>query len=489
MDGRVQKIVIVGGGISGLATGYAIERQATADGRKVDVTLIESGSRLGGKIRSERIDGYLLESGPFGFLSNKPETRELVKDVGIGGLLLNSNDASRKRFIYTGGQLQKLPENPPAFLTSKILSWGSKLGMLREPWTKPASAGKDETIAEFAERHLGKEATARLIDAMAAGVFAGSAYELSLKSCFPVMADLEREGDGSLFRAMMRRRKKKNQAAKAQGAPKTEKKPGGSIEMGGGTLTTFKDGMETLTSAVANKTAAKIIPEAKVEKVERSGAGWKVRMADKKVSDADAVILAVPAYAAAAIIESIDDASAQLLRDIPYVAVNVVNLGYARDKISDPLDGFGFLIPGIEKRKILGAIWASSTFSGFAPENNVALRVMVGGARNPDVAAFDDQETLDTIQRELKSTMDIDADPDFVNIIRHERAIPQYVIGHGERLDQLDGRMSHHPGLFLTGNAYRGIGVNDCTRNAQTVAARVLQFLKDSAAKESSPVT
>ena len=202
-------------------------------------------------------------------------------------------------------------------------------------------------------------------------------------------------------------------------------------------------------------------------------------MADNKGTvTTDIVVLAVPSYAAADILKDVDDTVSDLLRGIPYVSVNVINLGYDLSSLGHDLDGFGFLIPGQEKRKILGAIWSSSVFNGFAPEGKGSIRVMLGGSKNPDVADYDDSTTLLTIQQELKVTMGISADPEFINIIRHNRAIPQYIVGHGARLEKIDERIDEQKGLYLTGNSYRGIGVNDCTRNARLLAERLIEIVK-----------
>jgi len=470
------RISIVGGGISGLATAYAIESKAGKAGLKIETTLLEGENRLGGKIMTRREEGYLLEWGPFGFLDNKPDTPKLISDIGLDSELLRSNDVSRKRYIFTGGELQKLPENPPAFIISNILSFGSKMKILREPWTKPAPEGKDETIAEFTERHLGKEVVAKLIDPMATGIFAGSADTLSLKSCLPVMDELEKEGGGSLFKAMVRRRKKKKAALSNLSVG--ERRARGAAEMGSGILTSFKEGMEMLTSGVGRSLQANIISQAKVERIEKDSGSWNIILADSKGTvTADIVVLAVPSYAAADIIKEVDDTLFDLLRGIPYVGVNVINLGYDLAGLGHDLDGFGFLIPGQEKRKILGAIWSSSVFNGFAPDGKGSIRVMLGGSKNPDVADYDDDTTLLTVQQGLKETMGISADPEFVNIIRHNRAIPQYIVGHGARLEKIDERVDELKGLYLTGNAYRGIGVNDCTRNARVLAERLIEII------------
>jgi len=202
----------------------------------------------------------------------------------------------------------------------------------------------------------------------------------------------------------------------------------------------------------------------------------------EKPIEADIVVLAIPSYAAAELLGSFDEEMAKALKEIPYAPINVVNFGYPRQSVTHSLEGFGFLIPSREKREILGTIWTTSVFGGTAPQNHVALKTMIGGAQNPEAAALDDRATIELVRKELRKIMGISADPTFIKIYRYEKGIPQYVIGHGERLGVLEKRLTGHPGLFLTGNAYLGIGVNDCTRNASLVSDKIMEYLKTSQA-------
>lgn len=472
----MKKIVVVGGGISGLATAYAIINGAGEASLEIDLTLIESENRLGGKIQSERVDGFLCEGGPNGFLDNKPETLELCSKLNLDNSLLRCNESAAKRFIYSNGILHQLPASPLGFLGFKLISLKGKLRILKEPFTKPISYTVDETIADFGRRHLGPEATEKLIDPMVSGIFAGDTEKLSLKSCFPIMMEIERAGKGSLVKGMINRMKE----AKKEKQDRGSVKKGGGPMGPGGKLTSFADGVEVLVNSLVQELKENIIIGKKVTKVEKQNGEkpYKVFIEKGDPIEADIVVAAVPAYAAARILENIDSSTIEGLKKVPYPSVNVVIFGYPKEKISHPLDGFGFLIPGKEKRKILGCLWTSSTFNGQAPQGYVSLRTILGGARNSDICSLDDNDTIKTVQEELKSITGISADPSFIKIYRHEKAIPQYMVGHNDFLSDIEGFSKVFPGLFFTGNAYRGIGINDCTRSALITGRKVIDFLR-----------
>lgn len=468
------KVVVVGGGISGLATAVKVQEKAKGLQESLELTVLEAENTLGGTIRTERIDGYQCESGPVGFLDNKPKTLELCETIGLSSQLLVSRDEARKRYVFSGGKLHLLPESPPAFLTFGLLSIRGRLRVLAEPWTRSAAV-EDESIAEFARRHIGKEATAKLIDPMVTGIFAGNAEELSLKSCFPVMAVLEREGRGSLFRAMLRRLKKKRQLKKEG---KTVR--GGGTELGGGRLTSFTGGMGSIVTGLAKAIDGQVVTEARVSKVEGpDGDGrYGVSFSDgRDTIDADVVILAVPAHIGTNILEGFDGLLAKTLREIPYAPVTVVNTGYSEKSAGRSLEGFGFLIPSGEGRPILGSQWVSSIYQDQAPAGDVFVRTMVGGARRPDMAALDDEVLVSMVREELRALLGIADQPDFLKIYRYEKGIPQYTIGHPDRLTKLDEGLRQKPGFFLTGNAFRGIGVNDCVQNADVVSDQAIDYL------------
>ena len=473
------RVAVIGGGISGLSTAYEIEQQATAAGQDIEVVVVESDERLGGKMKTDLVDGFICEYGPQGFVDNKPEPLDLCLRLGLDSELVRADDAAAKRYVFLDGRLQLLPMSPPAAIKTKMISFRGKLRAAWELTTGPGDPDKDESIAEFGRRHLGREIVDKLIAAMVVGIYAGDAEQLSLKSCFPVMSALEKEGGGSLIKAQMRRQKAKRQKAKAEGAPVVDEGPKAEGIVGpSGRLTTFNEGMAQIIERLKTRLKGDILTGAEVKDVTREGGGYTLVFAGGDRLSADAVVIATPAYVAGRLLRDLSEELASLVDGIPYVPVNVVVVGYDQKGFDHDLDGFGFLAPKREGLGILGALWVSSIFKGQAPDDQVAIRLMLGGAINPDVTNLDDADTVELSQRELRKTMGVKADPGFVRVIRHERAIPQYVIGHGARLEEIAEALKPLNGLYLTGNAYKGVGFNDCIINARAIAEQVVEYLE-----------
>jgi len=469
----MKKVIIVGGGISGLATAWLLRDKAQRAGVELDITLLEKEQQAGGKIKSIKADGYTCEWGPNGFLDSKPQTLDLCRSIGVESRLHRSNDNARKRFIFSEGELHPLPEGGPSFLKSKLISWPGKLRLAMEPtpFIAKAPAGVDETLAAFGRRRLGQEALDKLIAPMVSGIFAGDPETMSLISCFPRIAELEREYGGLIRAMIMLAKKKKKDMA--------EGKVVSSAAGPGGVLTSFREGIQYLTDALSSSLGDIIQPGKAVITIHKgSERPWQVLCEDKSEYEADRVIIASPAFAAADMLHAIDDALSAALRQIPYASMTVVCFGYERDRIAHPLDGFGYLIPKKEGCSTLGTLWDSSMFENRAPEGKVLLRSMMGGACFPGYVKLSDDEVRSRVMRDLKATMGIEADPSFVRIFRHEQAIPQYTVGHGARLAALDERLNGHPGLILTGNSYRGIGLNDCVAAAQRASDEALGCLR-----------
>jgi oxygen-dependent protoporphyrinogen oxidase len=468
----MKKVIIIGGGISGLSTAWLLRAKAQAAGKELDITLLEKEQRVGGKIWSIREEGYTCEWGPNGFLDSKPQTLDLCTAIGVSGNLHRSNDNARKRFIFSGGELHPLPEGGPSFLKSRLISWPGKLRLALEPtpFIASAPAGVDETLADFGRRRLGKEALDKLIAPMVSGIFAGDPETMSLVSCFPRIAELEREY-GGLIRAMIMLAKKKKKDIAAGKVVSSAAGPGG-------VLTSFREGIQYLPDALSASLGEIVRPGSQVVSVERgTGLPYRVRCADGSQHEADLVIAASPAFAVADMLEGLDADISGVLRQIPYSSMTVICFGYERERITHPLDGFGYLIPKKEGRSTLGTLWDSSMFERRAPEGKVLLRSMMGGACFPEYIKLSDDEVVARVRRDLQATMGIEAEPSFVRVFRHEQAIPQYTVGHAKRLDALDGLLKEHPGLILTGNSYRGIGLNDCVAAAQRAADEALALM------------
>ncbi len=443
------KINIVGAGISGLATAQAI----LARKPHTEIVIFEADKRVGGKVWTEMSpEGYLCEGGVNGFLDKVPATLELCRQAGVAPVPADA--AAQKRYVYSRGELHKLPEKPPEFLASRLLTIPGRLRVLLE-----IIAGKtdnpDETLAEFGTRRLGREAFERLIDPMASGVFAGDANKLSLKSCFPRIHEVEAEY-GSLIRGLLKLQSK----ARHEGS-KDQPGPGP-----GGTLTSFANGMRSLTDALAGQLGSRIRLASPVQDISRHGARYILQTAENEEEESDILILAAPAHAQARMLQAFDPALSGLLKEIPYPALSVCCFGYQKQRVGRVLDGFGFLVPSKEQRAVLGTIIDSNVFPGRAPEDAILLRSMVGGARTPELALLPDEQLINRVRRDLQDILGISTEPDFIRIFRHKKAIPQYEIGHAARLEAIDEHLQRYPGLVLTGNAFKGVSLNDCVSNA-----------------------
>jgi oxygen-dependent protoporphyrinogen oxidase len=474
----MKRVVIAGGGIAGLSVAHAL-RVETPD---VEVIVLQGDPRVGGNIRSERSDGYLCEWGADGFLDNSPPTLALVDAVGLTPRLMPSRDEARRRFVFRHGRLHEVPTSPGAFVRSGLLSLGGKLRIFGEPFARPRP-GRDESIHQFAERRIGREAADALVDTMVSGIFAGDAHALSLRACFPKMWDMETEYR-SLFRAMLAKRK-------------THKKTDG-IGSPTGTLTSFPGGMEELVVAVAGALGHTVRTSSPVEALRsrRAPTGGEPRpvgarafsvLSGGRSIEADAVVLAGPASDSAALVEPFDPSLAGLLGSIRTAPIVVVCLGYDAATLAadrGPLNGFGFLVPRGEGPRILGALWESSIYEGRAPAGKALMRVMIGGATDPGAVSLPQDELVRIVRADLEKTMHLRIVPEFVRIIRHARGIPQYTVGHPSRLARIDAALQAHPGLFLAGNSYRGVSINSCVAEAPSLAARIADHLRSQALAE-----
>ena len=463
------RVVVVGGGIAGLATAWLVRMRAAQASLPIELEVLEAEPGAGGYTRSERIDGFLCEIGPNGFLDNEPRTLELVSLLGLEPRLARARPESAHRFIYRGGKLREVPAKPLAFALSDVLPLSVKLRVLLEPFVPARRDGADESVFDFGKRRLGERFAEYLLQPMVSGIFAGDARSLSLASAFPKMAELEATY-GGLFRALAA----KSVAALRQGGSKNRGGPAGPA----GALHTFVDGMGELTGKLAADLAAELRTGTRVLGLRRDGRLFQVEL-EGSVREADAVVLACPAPAAAGIVASLDERTAAALAAIPYAAVAVACRGYRLEDLGRPLDGFGVLVTRGEAVKSLGALCSDRIFEGQAPEGSRLLRVLVGGAHDPSIADAGPEELDGIVRHDLDALFGASGTPACRRDWIHREAIAQYTLGHGERVAEsvrLEGAV---PGVYFTGASYRGVSVNGCVKDAFGVSERLVRMLCD----------
>ena len=440
------KIAIVGGGISGLTTAFYLN-QGMPDAQ---ITVFEKEATLGGKMMTKEVDGFYFEAGSNGFLSNKPNTLELVKLCGCDDILIRSNDAARKRFIYKDF-LCPLPESPKAFLQTPLLSFTGKLRVAGEFFMPAKKDDSDETLQSFGYRRVGKEMTDVFLDAMVAGIFASTPKSISVNAAFPAVVKLEREY-GGLFRGMIAKKKK-------EAGP-------------GGVLMSFTKGVSSFIERLSLAAGCQIRTGCFVQKIEKRDKGYTLSV-DGDMMDFDKVILSIPSYESAALLKDIDSELSSMLSSIDYSPISIVGFGY--NNLQHDLDGFGLLTTTSAHKEILGVLWDSSIFNDRAPQGKKSVRVMIGGQRNRDLALKEEAQLKEMAQRGIHETMGIDAKPDVTFVERYEKGIPNYTVGHAEKMAKLFETLAQHQGLYLNSNAYFGVGLNDCVSHSKQCAQNVLK--------------
>jgi oxygen-dependent protoporphyrinogen oxidase len=458
------RIIVVGAGVSGLSVAFRLQQLAA----HAEITVLEEAQRPGGTTWTMREQGFQLELGPNGFLDSKPTTKALCQDAGLSAQLVAASDAAaRNRYLWLGGQLRALPTGPGSLIGSNILGWRGKLSLLWERFRSGPRTMRDESIDAFARRRCGAEVADVLADALVTGIYAGDPALLSLPACFPRLAQLEREY-GSVIKGFAQAARKRRTEARARGEPYQR----------GGKLWSLRGGLRVLVETLAEQLRTAPHLGVRVRSITKRGNQWHVRAGGRDAWHADALVLTCPAYRQAEMIADLDAALADRIGEIPYNRVAVVGLGYRQSDILCPLDGFGFIAPQRTRRDLLGVQWCSSIYPDRAPAGMVLLRGMCGGWNRPDVVDWDDGRLLNAVRAELQAAMGIATAPVFHCIIRWPCAIPQYHVGHLDRLAWIDGRLGSHPGLFLGGNAYRGVALNDCTEQGEVVARQVARYLQ-----------
>jgi protoporphyrinogen/coproporphyrinogen III oxidase len=454
--------IVIGEGITGLGIAYWLKK------RGINVTVLSKEGEVGGTMKSVQEQGFLYETGPNTALETTPHFKELVSDLELESEFIYANPEGKNRYILRDRVLQSMPLGPGSFLSTKLFSTAAKFRVLKEPFI--GRADKEESVAEFVERRLGREFLDYAIDPFVAGVFAGKTQQLSVRSAFPKLYALE-EKYGGLIKGMIKgTQERKQRAEKAKDRAETF---------------SFVNGMQILPHAIGNSLGKAVVRNAKVTGIRNLTTAREepsdepdarrylveyLHNGKEEEIESDIVVFAIPAYDAAPIIKSLSIETANVLSSIYYSPVVSIFLGIKREDIGHKLDGFGFLIPSKEKRKILGCLWNSCLFRHRAPAGFVALNAFMGGARQPELTGLSDEQIIQITLDELKSIMQFSGKPVYLNITRWQKSIPQYELGYQQKIDRLAQFEESNQGIFLAGNYRGGIAVGDCVKNAYEIA-------------------
>lgn len=469
----MNRLTIIGGGIAGLSAAYYAYKKIP----DVQVTLIETGSQWGGKITTDRVPfengHFIIEGGPDTFLATKPWGLALCKELGLGERLHGTNPHKKNTYVLNKGRLLPLPDglammipsDVRSILESRLISWFGKARMGMDFLLPAKAVNGDESLGAFVSRRLGREAYENLIEPLMSGIYAGDGDQLSLASTFPYLRDLENKYR-SLARGALEMRKQSNGRA-VQGSRSAFLTP----------TTGLAEVVEALVENLqANNADLRL--NARAVRVTQRYLGFQVQLEDGTFLDSDTLILATPAYVSAQLVSSLNPELGFTLQSIPYASTATVSLAYRLSDIPRPLDGYGYVIPRREGRKALACTWTSTKFPHRAPDGYALLRVFVGRAGQD--LSWEADELLAVAKEELKLTLGVTAEPLVVRLFKWDKAMPQYNLGHPERLARIDSALQHHPDLALAGNGYRGIGIPDCIHSGELAVERILKFLYSS---------
>ncbi|MCX7610123.1 MAG: protoporphyrinogen oxidase [Ignavibacterium sp.] len=450
-----KKVVVIGAGISGLTSAYLLTKKG------FDITVLEKKADVGGSIETVVENGFLFDRGPNSALETTPIIAQLVEELNLKDELLYANKEANKRYILRDGVLNPLPMNPKDFITSKLFSTKAKLRLFLEPFISRSNDGYYQSVAEFVTRRLGKEFLDYAINPFVAGVYAGRPEDLSVKSAFPKLYALEEEYGGIFIGTIRSIRKRKKRAEKSKQSAK---------------MISFRNGMITLPKAIANSLGEKVITNANVRSIIKSGDKYKVTYdinnSTEEIS-CDGILSTVPAFVAGNLLSNFDAKIKYHCDAIYYPPVLVYFLAYEKKSIGQTLDGFGFLIPEKEKKSFLGALWSSIIFPNRAGENFATFTLFIGGSRNPNFVNEDKDKLLNNVRKEFEEIMKINGEPVYSSHRFWEKAIPQYNLGYIEHERFFEEFEKQNPGLFISGNFRGGISVGDCIKNAELVAEKI----------------
>ncbi|NOT23055.1 MAG: protoporphyrinogen oxidase [Nitrospiraceae bacterium] len=475
---NLRTVAVIGGGISGLSTAYALYEQAAAAGIPIRCTVIDAASAWGGKIVTHRIGDLVTEAGPDSFLSQKPAGLDLCAKLGLTDQLINTNETGKRASVYSQGRLHELPEGlvviVPSqlgpFLRSGLLSW-TGLARMGLDLAVPANRSPgDESLAAFFRRRVGRQAFERMLEPLMAGIYAGDAEQMSIQATFPRFIELEQQY-GSVIRGMMATRKAGSTALHS--GPKRTM------------FISLKNGLSDLVSALVRQLTDRgvilrencAVDALRVRSHQPGRWMYDLILNDGSALSVDSLVLATPAYVSAELVRPLTPIAGGLLEMIPYASTATIAMAYPRAAVSSAAEGFGFVVPRAEGRDLIAATWTSLKWPHRAPPDQLLVRCYVGGVGREAILKLDDQALIARVRAELASMCGVTAEPGYVEVNRWIRAMPQYTLGHLERLNQIEAALSRYGGLVLTGAGYRGVGIPDCIRDGAAAAERVVRYL------------
>lgn len=473
------RVAVVGGGIAGLAAAHRLVELAREGQRPLEIRLFEASPRLGGTIRTERIDDFIVEGGPDSFLSEKPAALRLCERLGMADRLIGTREEFRRTYVVHRGRLHPLPEGflllaPTRFwplLTTSLFSWPGKLRMALDLILPRGGEQSDESLGSFVTRRLGREALDRVAQPLVGGIYTADPDQLSLAATMPRFLEMERQ-HRSLIYTMWKQSRAARSAQAGSGARWS-------------LFVSIDDGMQTLVDRLAQALPQGVVrtsvPVSSIRP--RDASGWSIDDGEHYA----AVIVATPAHRAASLLAPMSSDLASELRGIPYASSATVTLAFRREEIPHPLDGFGFVVPAIERRAIIACTFSSIKYPKRAPAEFVLLRTFVGGALQPKLFEKDDREMIALVRHELAALLGVQAKPALSHVSRHQDAMPQYHLGHADRIGRIDGLLRSRAGLHLVGSAYRGVGIPDCVRGGEEAAEAVIRHLTPSMEAEAAP--
>ncbi len=475
---NLRTVVVIGGGISGLSTAYALHERASAAGIQIRCTVVDAAPSWGGKIVTHRVGDLVTEAGPDSFLSQKTAAIELCAKLGLTDQLINTNETSKRACVFSQGRLRELPEGLVVispnqlgpFLRSGLLSWPGLARMALDLAIPVKRSSSDESLASFFRRRMGRQAFERMLEPLMAGIYGGDAEQMSVQATFPRFVELEQQY-GSVIRGMMAGRKTDSSAASA--GPKRTM------------FVSLKNGLSGLIDALVGRLteqgvtfrSSTIVDALRVRSHQPGRWKYDIILNDGSALSADSLVLATPAYVSAELVRPLTPIAGGLLDMIPYASTATIAMAYPCAAVAGAAEGFGFVVPRAENRDLIAATWTSLKWAHRAPADQLLVRCYVGGVGREAILQLDERALVSRVRDELASMCGVTAEPNYVQVNRWMKAMPQYTLGHLERLNQIEAALSRYGGLVLTGTGYRGVGIPDCIRDGAVAADRVVRYL------------